>query len=107
MTALFGTMDVHVAAIEWPSDWDADVDVFAANSKEALDKAIRSRIEDMLSPAVIADDVADDDPSLGDVIDFVRGPGVAVEDFDDWYSTIHDLNTSPWVTRDVIPIEIV
>lgn len=105
MTALFGTMDVHVAAIEWPSDWGADVDVFAANSKEALDKLIRSQIEDTLGAA--AGDVADGDPSLGDVVDFVRGPGVAVEDFDDWYSTIHDLNTSPWVTRDVIPIEIV
>lgn len=93
MTALFGTMNVHVAIIEWADD--VDPTSYIAHNMEDLQKQVRSAIEHEHSPLV-------------DEVDaYVRGPGKEVVDFDEWHDVVHEFDGCPWVTIEQHTIEIV
>lgn len=100
MTALFGTMNVHVAVVEFGDDLDPEL--FATNSEAELDKLIRNYIESVFRQ--YADDIGGE---RGTTRTFVLGEGAEIADYSEWYEVIHEMTTVPWVTRNVIPVEIV
>lgn len=93
MTALFGTMRVHVAIIEWGDD--VSPTSYVANNTEDLQKQVRTAIED------------DHAPIVDDVAAYVRGPGKEVVDFDEWHDVVHEFDRCPWLTVEQHNIEIV
>jgi hypothetical protein len=89
---------LHAAIIEW-SDDSMDPHLAVGATVEEVRAAIRSEIEAVYDGSM--DDAVDD---------FVSGPGLGIEDWETWHSTMHDIDGTPWVTffeRDVvIPIAV-
>lgn len=100
MSAIFGTMNVHVAVVEFSDDLDPEL--FATHSEPELDKLVRTYIESVFRQ--YADDLGGERDAART---FVLGEGATIEDYSEWYEILHDLTTMAWVTRDVIPVEIV
>ena len=95
MTAIFGTMTVHAAVIEWPDD---SVDPTLLIDAD-LDK-LRARVR-----AFIVEWVVNVDPGRypEELVDYVGGD---LPEWDEFYAHIHEYDQTPWVTFDSDVIEI-
>lgn len=106
MSALFGTLTVHVATIEW-GDLD-DIHVIVDADPEALRSAARKHVIDTFAATVPE---YDPDGCRAFVLDptAVTENGTLVSELHDqaWLNELHEATTVPWVTitEHTIPIQ--
>lgn len=100
MTTMFGTMQVHAAAIEWPDDY-AEPTVILTATLEELHTSIRENIE-----RECAGWAKFDDRRCRAIGEYITGEGKTIEDYTTWHEKLHEYDGTPWVTESEHTIEI-
>lgn len=95
MTAQFGTMQVHVACIEW--DETISPTVYAHPDEGEVHRQMRADIEERYGNCR---------PGQDPIGDYVNGPGKEIAEWHEWHEILHDFDGTPWVTEDLITIPI-
>ena len=95
MSALFGTMTVYVAVVEYP---EIDVETIASSDLDEVKVTVHTEVSDWIRDT--ASDLYPDDLRA-----YVEGEG-RTADWEEFYDVIDEYANTPWVTFSQHEIEI-